>query len=564
MNRYILTSIFIFVCFCFIICNVSYSCVPVGIDIYYDWYVVPVGDSVYVWTDVYSGAVDDWDWDYDWLNVYVDYNAPDGYGMYVGSDYAGTYAPEVEAYSSGSSDYDYCYVYVSEVDEIVNENYETGTQYVPVGGQINLYANSYPDNGQSYPYDEYYFPYGEPTWSITSKPSGSNQGLSTWDSGKCVGGGEDALTLSNLTVAGDYVVKAVCGYYDSGNTITVTVVKVDHLEYNDPDNSWTAVSETGTFYVYQGTTVNFKAVPNPSVSPFPAVWSGAASGTGSTTSVTFNTRSTSTTDYKYVTATYGNNKTIKVIVYALDGILTPDDIFTGRDLYKYGLKELVYLQYTTDPVGITGLPLQWTRTAGNGSILPGDIYYAGDQDGNVTLKLRVTSGPSKDYGATYGRTIVAPSGTRMTRVNPNKVYHEYNTASAGIRLYWWLDPTYVSFNNLTFGERTCLATNASGVFANQGQHPENGPYTISGGNITTGCRVTNEDHTWVRYVPWNGGDGAFTWNIPTQYFDGSGTRHPFGSTLTHISQVWANGNATQTKAGYSGSAAASDPNKNWP
>ena len=142
----------------------------------------------------------------------------------------------------------YCEVIVSEVWEICNEWYETGDQYVPVGGSIYLYANSNPDNGLSYPYDLYYFPTGQPTWTIESKPPGSDPSFTEWTSGKCEGGGDDAITLYNLDKTGTYVIHAEAGPADSGDDINVIAVELriesprnkgDVSEYKDAFRSST-------------------------------------------------------------------------------------------------------------------------------------------------------------------------------------------------------------------------------------------------------------------------------------------------------------------------------------
>ncbi len=120
----------------------------------------------------------------------------------------------------------YCVVIVSEVREICNDWYETGDQYVRVGGSIDLYANSNPDNGLSSPYDLYYFPPGQPTWSIKSQPSGSSATSTTWTSDKCIGGGHDGFTASNLDKPGTYVIHAQAGSADSGDDINVIAVEL--------------------------------------------------------------------------------------------------------------------------------------------------------------------------------------------------------------------------------------------------------------------------------------------------------------------------------------------------
>jgi hypothetical protein len=251
--------------------------------------------------------------------------------------------------------------------------------------------------------------------------------------------------------------------------------------------------------------------------------------------------------------------TVNVIVYDFQGTLVPDDNFTGRSQTDYGLEEIIVLGCNITPGGLTASQvggLRWSEGLGKGSLSNitnnGTANYdASAYPGTANLYLTVQSGPSREYFKNYIRIIVEPSGTRMTRVNPNNVWHIQWTASAGIKLYYWLDPTNVSFKYLTFGEGSCPATSAWGIFSTQGPHPQNTFGEIMGGNIVMGCRVSGEDHAWVQVIPWDAGDGGFVWSIPTQYIDDTGTRNTFGSTQNHVPQVWSNGNATQSKGGHS-------------
>ncbi|MFH1969662.1 MAG: hypothetical protein ABIJ53_05025, partial [Verrucomicrobiota bacterium] len=239
------------------------------------------------------------------------------------------------------------------------------------------------------------------------------------------------------------------------------MIKVDKVQYEQPSGTWNDIS--GTLYVLKGFTVTFKAVPTPLVT-WPSgkpVWGGTsgASGAGETKAVAFNTSSTTLTDYKTVTATCGNTKMANIVVYELAGTLTPDDNFASRSQSKYGLEEQIELAFTTDPAGITAGQaggLEWTKNSGVGAVNSAGndgtaAYDAKHVAGNVTFRLTIKAGPCKDQFKSYDRTVVAPTGTRMTRVTAN-VKHNQGTASAGIALYYWLDPTEVSFKKLTFGE----------------------------------------------------------------------------------------------------------------
>ena len=92
----------------------------------------------------------------------------------------------------------------------------------------------------------------------------------------------------------------------------IRVLEVQKIQYDDPDTGWTDVPNP--LYVNRNTTVTFKAIPNPSGASWPGgkpVWGGnsGTSGAGSTKAVQFTTASTSTSDYKTVSAECGNTVT---------------------------------------------------------------------------------------------------------------------------------------------------------------------------------------------------------------------------------------------------------------
>jgi len=113
-----------------------------------------------------------------------------------------------------------------------------------------------------------------------------------------------------------------CWYneYPGQGSGSMEVVGVQKIQYQGPNNS-TFADVVSPFYVLKGTSVTFKAVPSPTTATFPSgqpVWSGSsgATGTGATKSVTFNSVSSSTSDYKAVQANAGNSLVIvNVIVY---------------------------------------------------------------------------------------------------------------------------------------------------------------------------------------------------------------------------------------------------------
>lgn len=406
------------------------------------------------------------------------------------------------------------------------------------------------------------------------------------------GGNPASSTASRVTVTYDAI-----GTFTASLTVTddedveseeatreISVVKVDRIQYNDPDTGYTDISDT--MYVHKGTTVTFKAIKDPPSASWPEdkpVWGGSAgaSGTGETKAVTFNTISTSTTDYKTVTAECGNTETVNVVVFEFDGTFTPDDPFTGRSLDRWGLEEEVTLEFTTSPTGITATQaggLEWTW-AGVGDLTNRGTDGTADYDaehlqGGVTFRLEVVAGASAGNSEFYWHDVIKPTGTRMTRVNPGTVWHINGFASAGIKLYYWLDPTDVSFSNLTFGEGSCPATSVSGFYLTfwpWNSYPNGSPMpghtrtatfvAISGGNSTTGCQVVGSDSSSTGAAnPYAA--GSFTYVIPSEYKDDASGPHPLGSQ-TKVGSFAANGDATNTKGGQSGSAALNDPTSGY-
>src|SRR5262249_5219006 len=145
-----------------------------------------------------------------------------------------------------------------------------------------------------------YGPFGVP--NITSWSS-TNTGVATVDSGGnviCVSPGSANIlaTFQALIYTGPpgACVQQTVNPTSSGG---MTVVSVEKIQYQS-DSTFTDIS--GNLYVLKGTSVTFKAVPEPSGASWPSgkpVWGGTAgaSGTGDTTSVTFNTASSSISDF---------------------------------------------------------------------------------------------------------------------------------------------------------------------------------------------------------------------------------------------------------------------------
>ncbi len=100
------------------------------------------------------------------------------------------------------------------------------------------------------------------------------------------------------------------------------------------------------------------------------------------------------------------------------------------ELYCNGLEEIATLNFHTSSSGILAYMvggLEWTKNSGVGTISnTGDDgtadYDSGATAGPVNFRLTIKSGPSANNYIYYSKSIIAPTGTNMTRVNPNNVW----------------------------------------------------------------------------------------------------------------------------------------------
>ena len=156
-------------------------------------------------------------------------------------------------------------------------------------------------------------------WTATggSFPSGSTGRSVSWTAPSPGGDYTVTVTASNPNTD-------KCA--DNGvDSCQVRVIGVQGLEYKvEPGGSYTTYSTAIT--VAKGTQVTFRPVITPSGASWPPsepTWGGTAgaSGWGLTKSVTFNTVSTSTSDYKTVTVECGtSSNTAEVLVVDIDKI----------------------------------------------------------------------------------------------------------------------------------------------------------------------------------------------------------------------------------------------------
>lgn len=323
-----------------------------------------------------------------------------------------------------------------------------------------------------------------------------------------------------------------CWYneYPGQGSGDIGVVGVQKVQYKGPNND--AFSDVANpLYVLKGSQINFKAIPNPSTATFPSgqpVWAGTsgATGTGTTTSVTFNTVSSSTGDYKTVVATAGNSSvTVNVVVYELTGTLNPQVFFTGRSFERYGLKEEVNLGFLAFPsVSDSQMGgLTWKVISGSGTIPANsdgtETYTAGAVAGEETLKLEVITGPSKGLGPIYTRTIVAPSDGYIRQTPGSSILHCQGYCSVGFYGEARLQPTDVSFSKLWFreGGGTAQASGFYGASAGAQHQPTNIMIPITDCNFTLGCMGLDADLIGTYSSNTSFATGSLTWPIEWRY-----------------------------------------------
>ena len=422
-------------------------------------------------------------------------------------------------------------------------------QYYTIGVITDCMQNSTPIQGGA-------------VWTSLSPP------IATVNSG----GLASAVSPGSTSIAGEWGnfswldAGQQCWYneYPGQGSGDMEVVGVQKIQYQGPNNSSFA-DVVSPFYVLKGTAVTFKAIPSPTTATFPSgqpVWSGSsgATGSGATKSVTFNSVSSSTSDFKTVQASAGNSSVIvNVIVYELTGNFAPQATFQGRSTTRFGLKELVDLTFSSSPnlthQQIGGLT--WKILSGNGAI-PSNAngtatYTAADSAGTDTFKLEVIDGPSKGLGPQYTKTVVAPNEGYVRQTPASSVLHCQGYCSVGFYGEARMQPTDVSFAKLWFREGGGVAT-AAGFYASSdgAVHPPTGiMIPITDCNATLGCMGLDADLIGTYSSSTSFESGSLTWPIEWRYGISdsvSGSQTGF-TTATHQQTATNVGTATIAKEG---------------
>jgi len=344
---------------------------------------------------------------------------------------------------------------------------------------------------------------------------------------------------------------------------------VQKIQYNDPSNGY--VDVTDTLYVLKGTKVTFKAIPDEPEGSFcegEPHWDGSAgaTGTGESKEVTFDTISTSLTDYKTVSVSEGNSnteKTVNVVVYDLTPKLILDDPFDGRSETRLGIGETAKLSYDVEPTDIGGLVLQYTKQSGDATLFANQ-FTAGDSDSDVTLRITLASGPSKGEYRELSRTVVTPSAY-MIQEPGSGVEHTNGIAGLAFHAWVYLTPKDVSFKKLQVREGTGTSivtadinganTQGAGYFAAHqlgGVHHGEGAWQpVISNSIITGSRVGLFDTVGLNNLPAPYASAntidAFAWPIQWWYKN-NGVAHEL-ALFTHYVTIDDAGTVTISKGG---------------
>lgn len=239
------------------------------------------------------------------------------------------------------------------------------------------------------------------------------------------------------------------------------------------------------------------------------------------------------------------------------GTLTPSDDFAGRSATRFGVGEVIdldFVSFPSRPAGDFG-GLEWHLAAGAGKLagitdVGTGAYTAPDAAGVVRLELRVAK------GATAGRVvsshaiaIVLPSGVRMTEVPGTAPDFAggipAGTWGAGFMANVFVDPRDVSFRGVVFGEGTVagvVTPPGSFLSARAGiVHPANTFGPGHGGNATTGTPVSPPVDNIASFGGVTPrqllgknfcGTSDFLWAIPWEFIVAGAARAPFAGGFT--------------------------------
>jgi len=257
------------------------------------------------------------------------------------------------------------------------------------------------------------------------------------------------------------------------------------------------------------------------------------------------------------------------------GQLTPNDNFTGRTTTRFGVGEVIALDFlslpTVPPDHFGGL--EWHISGGGGALsavtqLGTATYTAPPRAAPVvTLQLRVAT------GALAGRVItsnilavVEPSAVNFTattfpNVSPLGGSIPVGTWGAGMLANVFVDPKDVSFQGVVFGEGTVPIVTSGYLTRFTTAHAANTFGPGGAGNLATGTPVSPpRDRAAAQAAPASTvlgvpicGEGDFLWAIPWEFSVSGGPRAPFTGGFTanqhFTSTFFCNGTVEKAGAG---------------
>ena len=240
------------------------------------------------------------------------------------------------------------------------------------------------------------------------------------------------------------------------------------------------------------------------------------------------------------------------------GLLTPRDNFASRSVTRFGVGEVVDLDFFSIPprpaVDFGGL--EWNLVSGGGALtavtnVGTATYTAPATVDTVTLELRVAAGATAgSVISSHVITIVIPRAVRMVAVPGTAPSFSFTgpipagTWGAGFQANVFVDPKDVSFQGVVFGEGTVASVvTPAGGFQGSFVHPVNTFGPGHAGNATTGTPVSppvdniiSERKAPTGSLPVLGtptcGASDFLWAIPWEFSVSGSPRAPFAGGFT--------------------------------
>ena len=292
-------------------------------------------------------------------------------------------------------------------------------------------------------------------------------------------------------------------------------------------------------YVLRGTTVTFKAMGAAQQwggQPIPLEKNWAITGEGvtllwatpdHTMQIKFDEVSNDITDFKTVTVKSDDigdqGRIIKVVVYDLIPVMTPDDNFEGRSETDVGIGETGTFSYTTSPLNQFGAPLdasdlgglKWSRVSGDFTVDPDfgggtATWVVGTTEEELTSQILIQNGASKNMTVKAKQKSKSPVA-HMIQKPGTTLRHTKNFAGIGFKAYIYLLPYNVSYKNLQFREGECFAE-ADGFYAgsNGAKHSQSESWlSILANNRVNATDTVNAGDKAPPFA-----EGRFVWHIP--------------------------------------------------